>query len=101
MAYSTPPRIAMWLLKHFASTNYRDSLAGDLIEQLARGRSRAWCWRQVIVALGLAPLSALQRAPWMAAIKAVLLALGLISLGVGTMSWASDSQRHSTHEMTR
>ena len=67
MACSKPPRIAMWLLKHCASANYRDSLAGDLIEQLARGRTRAWCWRQVIVALGLAPLSVLQRAPWMAA----------------------------------
>ena len=97
----TPPRIAMWLLKHFAAPSYRESLAGDLIEQLARGRSRAWCWRQVIAALSLAPLSVLQRAPWMAALKAALLALGLITLGVGTMSWASGSQPHSTHEIPR
>ena len=101
MADKTPPRIAMWMLKHFASANYRESLAGDLIEQRAHGRSRAWCWRQVIAALGLAPLGLLRRAPWMAAIKAALLALGLITLGVGSMSWASDSEWHSTHQMTR
>lgn len=101
MADRMPPRIAMWLLEHFASGHYRESLAGDLIEQRARGRSRAWCWRQVMVALALAPLSVLGRAPWMAALKAALLALGLITLGFGTMSWASDSQRHSTHQMTR
>jgi hypothetical protein len=101
MADSTPPRFAMWVLKHFASATYRDSLAGDLIEQHARGRTRAWCWRQVLAALAIAPVSALRRAPWMAAIKAALLALGLITLGVGTMSWASDSQRHSTYELKR
>ena len=91
----------MWMLRHFGSPSYRESLAGDLIEQLALGRSRAWCWRQVIAALGQAPLSVLQRAPWMAALRAALLALGLITLGVGTMSWASGSQQRSTHEIPR
>jgi hypothetical protein len=101
MADSTPPRFAMWMLKHFASAKYRESLAGDLIEQHARGRTRAWCWWQVLAALAIVPLSALRRAPWMAAIKAALLALGLITLGIGTMSWASDPQQHSTHEQKR
>jgi hypothetical protein len=98
------------MLEHFAAARYRESLAGDLIEQFARGRTRAWCWRQVLAALALAPVSALRRAPWMAAIKAALLALGLITLGVGTMSWASDRQsdscaaiscRHSAPELER
>jgi hypothetical protein len=87
-----PPRSALWLLKHFASARYRESLAGDLIEQCARGRSRGWCWRQVLAALALAPVSAMRSVPWMTAVKAALLALGLITLGVNTLSWASDSQ---------
>jgi hypothetical protein len=92
----------MWMLKHFASATYRETLAGDLIEQRARGRTRAWCWRQVLAAVALAPVSALRRAPWTAAIKAALLALGLITLGIGTMSWASDPQpRHSMPELKR
>jgi hypothetical protein len=110
MADDTPTRIAMWMLERFASAHYRESLAGDLIEQLACGRSRAWVWRQVLAAVAIAPLSALRRAPWMAAIKAALLALGLITLGIGTMSWASDRQsdtctapscRHAAHGLER
>jgi hypothetical protein len=85
-----PPRSALWLLKHFASARYRESLTGDLIEQCARGRSRGWCWRQVLAALALAPVNAVRSAPWMAAVKAALLALGLITLGINTLSWASD-----------
>jgi hypothetical protein len=93
MAKRMPPRSALWLLAHFASARYRESLAGDLIEQYARGRSLGWCWRQVLAALALAPVSALRSAPWMAALKAALLALGLITLGINTLSWASDSQQ--------
>jgi hypothetical protein len=92
MTERMPPRSALWLLKHFASARYRESLAGDLIEQYARGRSRGWCWRQVLAAMALAPVNAVRRAPWMAAVKAALLALGLITLGINTLSWASDSQ---------
>jgi hypothetical protein len=92
MAERRPPRSALWLLQHFAAARYRESLAGDLIEQCARGRSRGWCWRQVLAALALAPASAIRSAPWMAAVKAALLALGLITLGINTLSWASDSQ---------
>lgn len=95
-----PPRLALWLIRHFAAAKYRESLAGDLIEQVAGGRSAAWCWRQVMIALAHAPWGLLQRTPWMAAIKAALLALGLITLGFGTMSWASDSP-HAAYEMTR
>jgi hypothetical protein len=46
-----PPRLATWLLKHFAPTYRRDSLLGDLLEEYQDGRSAAWYWRQTGAAL--------------------------------------------------
>jgi hypothetical protein len=50
----TPPVIATWLLEHLATGYHAQALAGDLIEQYARGRSRLWYWREVIIAISLA-----------------------------------------------
>jgi hypothetical protein len=46
-----PPRLAMWLLDRFAPDD--EGLTGDLVEELERGRSRAWFWRQAIAAVAL------------------------------------------------
>ena len=43
-----PPRLAAALLHHLLRS---DSLAGDLAEEFARGRSRIWYWRQVGAAI--------------------------------------------------
>jgi hypothetical protein len=51
MTERTPPRLATWLLKHFGPAYYRESLAGDLLEEYQRDRSPAWYWRQTGAAL--------------------------------------------------
>jgi hypothetical protein len=45
-----PPRLAEWVLAKFAS----EPLVGDLREQLGKGRSRGWYWRQVAMAVAQA-----------------------------------------------
>jgi hypothetical protein len=49
MRSSKPPIVATWVLTHFGNRN--EVLAGDLVEEYGRGRSVAWYWRQVIVAI--------------------------------------------------
>lgn len=46
-----PPTIATWLLNKFGCTN--DALKGDLAEEYSQGRSIAWYWRQVLVAIAV------------------------------------------------
>jgi hypothetical protein len=46
-----PPKIALWLLCVLSSGPHAESLAGDLQEQFAGGRSSAWYWRQVGAAI--------------------------------------------------
>jgi hypothetical protein len=56
-----PPRIATWLLRHFADPYQRDALLGDLQEEYERGRSAAWYRRQVAVAILAGMISGLRR----------------------------------------
>lgn len=44
-----PPTTATWLLNKFGYGNH--ALAGDLSEEYSQGRSVAWYWRQVLVAI--------------------------------------------------
>lgn len=46
-----PPRSATWLLHQLGPRYGRDSLAGDLYEEYQVNRTRAWYWRQVVVAI--------------------------------------------------
>ena len=45
-----PPRLATWLLRCFG---VHESLVGDLIERYSQGRSSAWYWHQVVIAIWL------------------------------------------------
>jgi len=92
-----PPQLALYLLDRWGSPYHRESLAGDLIEQWHQGRSAAWCWRQVFVAVLAARLRSVQRVAWkhvaktlLRVINAVMLA-GVLALGAGTLTRA-DSQ---------
>jgi hypothetical protein len=78
------PLVATWLLLHFGSSAYAESLAGDLIEQFHQGRSRWWYWRQVAIAL--VPSRAI------ALVRALVGTVALIMLGAGTLSWASTTR---------
>jgi hypothetical protein len=93
-----PPRMAVWLLKQWASPYRRESLLGDLLEMYRAGRSRTWYWRQVMAALILARARALRLAPrtafgtvLMRLINALLLA-GLIALGIGSLTQADTTR---------
>jgi hypothetical protein len=89
MRKADPPALALLLLRTFGSRAYRESLAGDLIEACARGAGRAWVWREVLHAIGATIVRRLSFAGWLSAIKAVILAAGLIMLGAATFSWAA------------
>ena len=88
MTGRAPPKLALWLLKSLGSPYHGEALAGDLIEQYQQGRSRVWCWWQVLAALFYARVRFIGALPRRAAIKALLLAFGVLALGVGTISWA-------------
>jgi hypothetical protein len=48
------PLVALWLLERFDSHGAREALIGDLVEEIAQGRSRFWVWQQVLALCGLA-----------------------------------------------
>jgi hypothetical protein len=51
-----PPYLATWMLEHWMLGSSNNALAGDLLEELRSGRAgrtRAWYWRQVIVAIAI------------------------------------------------
>jgi hypothetical protein len=52
MTSKEPPRLALALLHRFGPDN--EALAGDLVEEFQRRRSRLWLWRQVIAAIAIA-----------------------------------------------
>jgi hypothetical protein len=94
----SPPKLALYLLVRWGSPYQRESLAGDVIEQWHQGRSAAWCWRQVFVAILAARIRSVQRVPWnhvakslLRIINAVMLA-GVLALGAGTLTRADSSQ---------
>jgi hypothetical protein len=51
MKPSKPPALATWLLEHARFSTTDGVIAGDLLEEFNRGRSAAWYWRQVLVAI--------------------------------------------------
>ena len=48
MRSSLPPKVANWLLARF---DVDEALIGDLVEEYGRDHSRAWFWRQTVVAV--------------------------------------------------
>lgn len=53
MTSTAPPRIATWMLLHLVAGDRDEALAGDLLESFHAGRSSAWYWRQVLVAIAI------------------------------------------------
>ena len=50
---SDPPRVSIWLLRHFYRGGDKDALTGDLIERFREGQTPGWFLRQVLVAIGV------------------------------------------------
>ena len=48
---TAPPWLAILILDRFAPRD--EELAGDLVEEYQSGRSRAWFWQQVLVAIAI------------------------------------------------
>jgi hypothetical protein len=100
-----PPKLAVWLLLHWASPYRRDSLAGDLLEMYRAGRSRAWYWRQVIAALlhararSLRSLSRKSLGTALGRLVNALLLAAAIALGIGSLTQADTTQidTHQSH----
>ena len=80
------PRFAVWLLARSNGFGSQDALVGDLLEEIARGRSRFWAWQQLI---GLAGWALVAQARHHAHVTPHLVALALAGLLVGGMSIAS------------
>jgi hypothetical protein len=53
MKQSSPPRAAVWMLRHLTPGERNDALAGDLLEEFRSGRSAAWYWRQVLACVAI------------------------------------------------
>ena len=75
-----PPILATRLLQKLASGPHGDALAGDLIEQYREGRSTAWYWRQVLLAIFV--WLAKDRTLGGPAVLGSLLVILLISVGI-------------------
>jgi hypothetical protein len=45
--------LATWILEHLTYGTHKQALVGDLLEELRRGRSTRWYWRQVLSAIGV------------------------------------------------
>ena len=73
-------RLALRLLARADACGTREALIGDLLEEIARGRSRWWLWQQLIGLYGLA-LAAHARRHARLTPSVVALALCVVLLG--------------------
>jgi hypothetical protein len=83
------PRLALWLLARTNRSGSHEALVGDLLEEIARGRSRLWAWQQLI---GLAGFALVTHAQNHARVTPHLVALALGVVLLGGISIASLSR---------
>ena len=80
------PRFALWLLARANCSGFREALVGDLLEEIARGRSRYWAWQQLI---GMAAFALVAHARNHARVTPHLVAVVLGAALLGGMSLTS------------
>ena len=73
------PLSALWLLERLETCGAREALIGDLVEEIAEGRSRFWVWQQVLALCGLAAAGHVRNYAQTAHL--IALALGLFFVG--------------------
>jgi hypothetical protein len=76
MKSSEPPALATWLLEHIRFSNTDEALAGDLLEEFTQGRSGAWYWRQVLLAI-VVGFGKEVRIHWILTIRATIIGLAV------------------------
>jgi len=74
-----PPRLARWVLEHLTTSEQKDALSGDLLEEFRGGRSSGWYWRQVATAV-IVSLTRTLRINWFTLAFSVLWVLPLPAL---------------------
>jgi hypothetical protein len=86
MKSDLPPVLATGLLERLVSGPHGDALAGDLVEQYRHGRSSAWFWRQVVVAI-LAGVGKGVRDHKVLAVRAIAFGLAFYLLSAFPIIW--------------
>jgi len=100
MIHRIPPRLATWLFNHLGAGRHRESIAGDLIEQYARGRGRLWYWRQIVVALMIARAGTFRTRVWRAARRMLFHVAIEAALVLGAVTVIDQSRRsHDLQQM--
>jgi hypothetical protein len=74
----TRPRFALRLLERFDADGAREALIGDLVEEIAQGRSRFWVWHQILALCGCAAVGHLRNCAPTAHLIALAPALCLV-----------------------
>src|SRR5689334_12041445 len=89
-----PPTIARWVLNHFGCSSNNSAVIGDLDERYRNGHSRAWYWRQVIIAIvvGILKETWNNKLHTFAAVAMGWSALYVCYLVLGPLSAFSDAQ---------
>jgi hypothetical protein len=76
-----PPVLAVWLLDQFGGDG---AVAGDLVEQYARGKSQGWFWRQALTAAFVCSLRHVREHKRLT-LTAVLMGSGLMLIGTAVL----------------
>ena len=79
-------RFALRLLTRADASGAREALVGDLLEEIARGRSRWWLYQQLI---GLYGFALVEHARQHARLRPSLIAVALAAVLLGGLSIAS------------
>jgi hypothetical protein len=58
---SSPPGLALWLLRHTCPGEHKEALAGDLVERFREGQTRSWFWKQVFIASTVSVVGSIRR----------------------------------------
>lgn len=82
-------QFALWLLDRCNACGTREALIGDLVEEIAQGRSPFWVWQQVLAVGGWAAAEHLRTHPPQTA-HLIALSLGVSLLGG---AWIAPSAR--------
>jgi hypothetical protein len=79
-----PPRVVGWLLER---ARVDSGLVGDLCERYATTHSRAWLWRQTVVAVAMATGARVKKHP-----RRIVAVIGTAAIGVAAL-WAFNLTR--------